>query len=180
MSAFHRVAATIFLALAATLALAGPAQASCAGPPTDSPYAFTGTVVEVDNSGRVATVVLDDGSEVVVQGGPDLGGSAATSVDRHYTLGGRYEFHPHNAKSPYEDDACTATQQLSGPTAGPVEPARDRLPGWVPVDEQAGPLGYLAAGAMVAVVVALLGALAILRAHRLRVLARRTRVRLEG
>lgn len=183
MSAFHRVAATVFLGLflglAATLALAGPAQASCAGPPTDSPYAFTGTVVEVDDSSRVATVVLDDGSEVVVQGGPDLGGSAATSVDRHYTLGGRYEFHPSNDTSPFQDNACSATRQLSGPTPGTAEPNEDQLPGWLPVDEQAGPDGYAAVGAVVAATIALLAVLAVLGARRSRI-GRNTRVRVEG
>lgn len=179
MRTLWRATATVFLGLAVAVALAGPAQASCAGPPTDSPHAFTGTVIEVDDNGRVATVVQDDGSEVVVQGGPDLGGSAVTSVDRHYTMGGRYEFHPLNAKSPYEDNACTATRQLAGPTATPVEPTRDRLPGWLPVDEQAGPVGYAAVGGMLVMAIALLAVPAVMTARRLRV-ARRTRTRLEG
>lgn len=161
------------------LSVAGPAQASCAEAPADSPFAFTGTVVAVADRDRVATVRLDDGSEVVVHGGPDLGGSSGTSLDRRYVLDGRYEFHPRNASSPYADDACTATRQLAGPTADPVEPARDRLPGWLPVDEQAGPLGYAVVGLGVAVTVALLGFLAVTAARRRR-LTRHHRVGLEG
>lgn len=178
MSSRQSAIGTLVLGLALVFAGAGPVQASCAEPPTDSPYAFTGTVVEVADNGRVATVVLDDGIEVEVQGGPYLGGSRGTSVDRHYALGGRYEFHPRNAKSPYEDDACSATSQLAGPTVTPVEPARDRFPGWVPVDEQSGPIGYAAVGGMPVLAIASIGVLAILRARRLQ-MTRRTRVRVE-
>jgi len=138
--------ATLGLGLALVVTVSGPAQASCAGPPTDSPYAFTATVVKVEDNDRVATVVRVDGREVVVLGSPYLGGSRGTSVDRHYALGGRYEFHPRNSKSPYEDDACTATRQIAGPTVVPVEAKEDRLPGWLPVDEQAGPAGYATLG----------------------------------
>ncbi len=110
-------AAAVALAVPAGVAFVAvtPAYASCAGPPEPSPYAFTGTVVETDAGGRVATVLTDDGREVDVVGTPDRSG--VTSVDREYAVGGRYEFHPHNEASPYQDHLCTATRQLSGPSA---------------------------------------------------------------
>ena len=85
---------------------------------------------------------------MLVRGDPDTCGFANTytSVDRRYSLGGRYEFHPLNNQSPYSDNACTATRQLSGPplSAFPEPQAPEEvLPGWLPVDEQAGPLGYV-------------------------------------
>jgi len=144
----RRLGLTLLLGLSVMLAFPVPAVASCAAPPMDSPYAFVGTVVEVKKDGRVATVVIDTGDTVVVHGSPELGDHTATSVDRRFALGGRYEFHPINATSPYQDNACTATRQLAGPTPTPVEPARDRLPGWLPVDEQDGPIGYAALAAM--------------------------------
>lgn len=179
MSALPRVAATVVLGLAVTLALAGPARASCAGPPTDSPYAFTGTVVEVEKDGRVAHVVLDNGRTVVVQGSPELRDGTATSVDRRFAAGARYEFHPFNDTSPFQDNACSATRQLAGPTPGPVEPNEDRLPGWLPVDEQAGPVGYAVVGAVVVATIGLLALIAVIRARHLR-MPRRSRVRAEG
>jgi hypothetical protein len=66
-----------------------------------------------------------------------------SSVDRRYALGGRYEFHPINAESPYRDNSCTATQQLAGPRLRPLESTKEFLPDWLPVDEQAGFVGYL-------------------------------------
>jgi hypothetical protein len=134
------------------LGMPGAAHASCAEPPTDSPYAFTGTVLSVNADGRLAHVRRDDGNRVDVHGGPTLRDDVGTSVDRHFAAGGRYEFHPRNASSPFQDDACTATRQLSGPSPAPVEPHDDRLPDWLPIDEQAGPSGYaigVAAGLLV-------------------------------
>lgn len=131
MRTLQRATATVLLGLAVLLALAGPAQASCAGPPTDSPYAFTGTVVEVEKDGRLAHVVLDDGSRVVVHGSPELGDRTATSVDRHFAAGARYEFHPFNDNSPFQDNACSATRRLAGPTPGSVPTDKDQLPGWL-------------------------------------------------
>lgn len=156
-------------ALAAVLLVAWPvaAQASCAGPPEDSPHAFIGTVLSVENEGRVANVVLDDGSRAVVHGSPSLGQHTRSSVDRLFAPGGRYEFHPINDASPFQDNACTATRQLAGPTPEPPEPAREWLPGWLPVDEQAGPVGYgLVAGMAVALLVPLVsGTVWIARRH---------------
>lgn len=140
-----RLLAPLVAAVAASLLLAAPAaHASCAGPPKPSPHAFVGTVIEAEADGRVATVVRDDGARVEVHGSPTPHDGAVTSVDRRFAVGGRYEFHPVNARSPFEDNACTATRQLAGPTPPPPDPARDRLPAWLPVDEQSGPLGYAA------------------------------------
>ncbi len=117
------------------------------------------TVVSVEHEGRTARVRTDDGRDVTVHGGGRSPASnSATSVDRRYAVDGRYEFHPINDASPFEDNACTATRQLSGPQPPPVAPADDRLPGWLPIDEQAPPVGYLvfvgALLAMLAVVAA--------------------------
>ena len=100
-----------------------PADASCAQPPASSAQRFTGVVVSVSDQGRTATVRTDDGRTVTVTGRGDPSG-AITSVDRTYTAGARYEFHPLNDASPYRDNACTATRELSstgGAAAGPVD-----------------------------------------------------------
>ena len=143
------------------------AQASCAAPALASPNAFVGTVNSVEKDGRVAQVVLDDGRRVTVHGSPELGDNTATSVDRRYAVGARYEFHPLNASSPYQDNACTATRQLSGPSPRPVEPAEDRLPGWLPVDEQAGPLGYALVATALVLVLAIVAATVVRTRRRL-------------
>ena len=97
-----------------------PASASCAGTPLRSAAAFTGVVTATPSAGRVATVRTDAGVTVEVRGTPG-GLVGASSVDRSYEVGGRYEFHPVNDASPYEDNACTATQLLSpGPRPGPA------------------------------------------------------------
>lgn len=140
-----RLLAPLVAAVAAPLLLAAPpAHASCAESPEPSRHAFVGTVIDVEADGRIATVVRDDGTRVEVHGSPTPHDGAVTSVDRRYAVGGRYEFHPANARSPFEDNACTATRQLAGPTPPPPDPSRDWLPAWLPVDEQAGPVGYAA------------------------------------
>ena len=167
MNRMSRVTATVVVVLAAGLAAVGPARASCAGSPADSPNAFTGTVLEVEKDGRVAHVVLDSGRRVVVHGSPELGGRTATSVDRHFVAGARYEFHPFNDSSPFQDNACTATRQLAGPTPEPVEPNEDRLPGWLPVDEQAGPAGYAMVGGGLLLLATLVGLIRLAARRRL-------------
>jgi hypothetical protein len=89
-----------------------PAVGSCAETQIRSPYAFTGVVVSTRSQGRVATVRTDTGATVQVLGTPETN-SVATSVDRTYQVGGRYEFHPINSSSPYQDNACTFTHLLS-------------------------------------------------------------------
>lgn len=164
-----RLLAPLVAAAAAPLLLAAPAaHASCAGPPEPSPHAFVGTVIDVEAGGRIATVVRDDGTRVEIHGSPTPHDGAVTSVDRRFAAGGRYEFHPENARSPFEDNACTATRQLAGPTPPPPHPARDRLPAWLPVDEQSGPLGYaaLAGSAGVALGLVTVGVRRLARRHR--------------
>jgi hypothetical protein len=102
--------AALFTAASIT-AVPGGASASCAGTPVASLYAFTGAVAATEREGRVAHVTTDAGRQVIVRGTPS--DSGATSVDRAYIVEARYEFHPLNDSSPFEDNACTATRQLS-------------------------------------------------------------------
>ncbi len=147
----HPYRAMALMLCAGTLGVLGavPATASCAtDSPEPSPDAFLGTVIGTSAGGRVAEVVTDDGATVTVQGTEATSwfSNSYSSVDRRYALGGRYEFHPTNDHSPYSDNACTATRQVSGPplSAFPEPEAREGvLPDWLPVDEQAGPLGYM-------------------------------------
>jgi hypothetical protein len=144
-----RLAAALLIALAFGALAVPPAAASCAtGSPEASPYAFVGTVIATGEGGRVAEVVTDEGEKVTVQGTEDTSwlSDSYTSVDRRYALGARYEFHPLNDESPYSDNACTATRKLSGPALSAFPETRAGggvLPDWLPVDEQAGPIGYL-------------------------------------
>jgi hypothetical protein len=115
------LAALLLLLVAAVVigvATGLPVAASCAESPSPSPYAFEGVVTQVRSDGRVATVRTDSGDVVQVIGG-ETDANQSSSVDRQYAVGGRYEFHPTNAKSPYQDNACTATRQLSGPAYDP-------------------------------------------------------------
>lgn len=175
-----RVATVLFCAWTLGVLGAAPAAASCAtDSPARSPYAFVGTVIATSEGDRVAEVVTDDGVAVIVRGAQDTSGfgNTYTSVDRRYALGGRYEFHPLNNESPYSDNACTATRQLSGPplSALPEPQAPEEvLPAWLPVDEQAGPLGYVIFfGSIVA---GTLAVFAVLRG----LIRRRVRSRLDG
>ncbi|WP_104106189.1 hypothetical protein [Nocardioides sp. 616] len=122
----------------------------------------------------MAEVVTDEAATVTVQGTKDRTwfSNSYSSSDRRYALGGRYEFHPLNDDSPYSDNACTATRQVSGPllSAFPEPQTREgMLPEWLPVDEQAGPLGYLIFFGPIAV-----GALALFTVLRGRHRRRRT------
>jgi len=118
-----RLASIAGLAVAAVLLAAAPAQASCVQPPLASPHRFAGTVTAVSNAGRTATVRTDNGRTVTVVGSDADGPNAATSVDRAYQVGVRYEFHPINDTSPYRDNACTATHAIGAGSAGTGEPA---------------------------------------------------------
>jgi hypothetical protein len=136
---------SVGLMAAATLAAAPAANASCAGPPAESPHAFVGTVIDTREEDRIATVITDQGRRVTVLGTSDDSwfAESSSSADRRYALGGRYEFHPTNASDPYRDNACTATHKIAGPEPQPLEAGMEILPGWLPVDEQAGPVGYV-------------------------------------
>ena len=90
-----------------------PARASCSGHPPRSPAAFIGVVVQTRSKGRIATVRTAAGATVEVVGTPATEESEGTSVDRTFEVGARYQFHPVNNASPYEDNDCTATRLLS-------------------------------------------------------------------
>jgi hypothetical protein len=163
----------IMMVLALLVVRPAPAaMASCVtSHPPRSPYAFVGTVIDTDANDRIATVVTDDGTRVTVDG-LQAGGrffNSISEVDRRFAVGARYEFHPLNGKSPYRDNSCTATRKLAGPAVPPLPAAPKWLPAWLPVDEQAGPLGYaLVVSPVIAVLVAggLLGRRAWRRRHR--------------
>jgi hypothetical protein len=76
---------------------------------------FVGTVTSTSYAGRKATVLVetiwygpDLPAQVEVIGSPAL--NAATSVDRSFQQGARYLFVPTNNQSPFQDNACSATQ----------------------------------------------------------------------
>ena len=102
------------------------AQASCVAPPPmkkaieEAPAVFVGSVTEVTNGGRWATVKVEDvwkgtsvEESVQVRGGPpdpSGGGGVITSVDREYEPGRTYLFVPFRGKSSvFRDNACTRT-----------------------------------------------------------------------
>lgn len=103
----------VLLGSGVTALTGAPAAASCVLPPQKSSHAFTGTVTAVAWDGRVASVTTDDGETVEVRG-TEATAASATSVDRTYQVGARYEFHPLNDASPYWDNACTATHKIAG------------------------------------------------------------------
>jgi hypothetical protein len=135
-----RVAVLLF---AAAVASGPPAYASCATEAMVSPYAFVGTVISTERKDHIATVITDSGQRVTVLGTEGGFPESFRSTDRRYALGGLYEFHPLDGESPYRDNICTATQQLAGPRLRPLPPPNDFLPDWLPIDEQAGFVGYL-------------------------------------
>ncbi len=135
----------VLLTVAAWTWPAESAGASCARI-ARSPHAFTGVVVATRSHDRIATVETDDGQTVEVHGGP-AEEAVFSSVDRAYERGGRYEFHPHDANSPYQDDECTATRLLGHVTLPPPPP---EAPSLVPAAVLAGLL--VAVGAVLLLV----------------------------
>ena len=126
-----RLPAVVVLAMAIAFLTGPPVAASCAGPITAAGAAplqgqldgaavvFVGQVVGTSNSGRVARVKVETvwrgdmiPTYVTVSGTP-AGGSAATSVDRTFTVGHRYLFAPYSGPSPYQDNSCSPTQEYS-------------------------------------------------------------------
>lgn len=115
----------VLLGLLAVLLLPVAAHASCAVqlPLSESLAAssvvFTGTVVSVAGGDRIATVLVDEvwkggdlPEQVEVRGGPG-DPQSITSVDRSFMKGDKYLFVPINEAPPFEDNACTATQEYS-------------------------------------------------------------------
>lgn len=117
------------------LGSAGVADASCVLPPTTSASSFTGTVLTTQNRDRIARVRTDAGAEVTVLGTESPDANSASSVDRTFVPGARYEFHPVSDASPFRDNACTATRRLTGPGPAPVaaELPDTGVPGYLPV-----------------------------------------------
>ena len=130
-----RIAGATGLTALFLLGSTGVADASCVFPPTTSASSFPGTVLTTQNRDRIAQVRTDTGAEVTVLGTESPDTTSATSVDRTFIPGVRYEFHPLNDASPFRDNACTATRQLtataeSAPTASPtVKPKPTAAPG---------------------------------------------------
>jgi hypothetical protein len=98
--------------------LAAPVQASCFQTAIASADKFTGTVTATSNKGRTATVRTDDGKTVTVMGSEAAEPNSATTVDRSFAVGTRYEFHPVNDTDPYLDNACTATHAIGAGGVG--------------------------------------------------------------
>ena len=171
------------LAVALTVLVAAPSAtlAACATAPQPAKEAvffgdvvFVGTVLRTENEGRWPTVRVEErwkaadglAETVVVRGGPEPG--TATTTDRTY-LPGRYLFVVENQGGVLVDDACTGTQAWSEDLA-PLRPA-----GVAPaaVELPTDPLGSLnpgqlavVAGLLVALLVAIVAYLYVLRARR--------------
>ena len=171
------------LAVVITAILAGPsaALAACSTAPQSAKDAvffgdvvFVGTVLRTENEGRWPTVRLEErwkgadrlADTVVVRGGPEPG--TATTTDRTY-LPGRYLFVVENRGGVLVDDACTGTQawteDLGALRPAGVAPAAVELP--------TDPLGSIntgqlatVAGLLVALLVAIVAYLYVLRARR--------------
>ncbi len=108
--------ATVLVAVPVT-----PAHAACS-PPIDQIAAmqradsvFVGQVIELTDSSRIATVQV-----IEIWKGPDLdalvtvngslsGAPAVRVTDRTYLLGGTYLVVPFGSRSPFFDEACSAT-----------------------------------------------------------------------
>ena len=119
---------------AGVLFVSSTASASCAGQPTPSPHAFVGTVERTESAGRLAAVLTEGGREVEVRGGETREGVAASN-DRTYDVGSTYEFHPVNAASPFQDNACTATRLLASAGELPARSVGDQPAGKITVPE---------------------------------------------
>ncbi len=102
--------AAMLFAATSFAAVPEPAVASCVGQPIVSVHAFTGTVVYTRHGGLTARVLTGKGELVTIAGTMDP--SVITLLDRSYTAGARYEFHPLNDRPPYLDNACTATHEI--------------------------------------------------------------------
>lgn len=171
------------LAVVAAGLLAAPPTvlAACATVPQSAEDAvffgdvvFVGTVLRTENEGRWPTVRVEErwkgagglGDTVVVRGGPEPG--TATTTDRTY-LPGRYLFVVENQGGVLADTACSGTRawtdELAPLRPAGVAPAAAELP--------TDPLGSInpgqvaaIAGLLVALLVAIVAYLYVLRARR--------------
>jgi hypothetical protein len=178
------VAAALGVLLAAALvvlAVPSAALAACSTAPQPAEDAvffadvvFVGTVLRTENEGRWPTVRVEErwkgadglADTIVVRGGPEPG--TATTTDRTY-LPGRYLFVVDNQGGVLVDSACTGTQAWTDALAplrpATVTPAAVELP--------TDPLGSIdpgqvaaVAGLLVALLVAIVAYLYVLRARR--------------
>lgn len=172
--------ASLVAAAAVLLASGTGAEASCAVAPLEdsirvSDVAFVGTVVELANGDRWATVNVEE-----IWHGPDLApvvevragqaGDAASSIDRTYSLG-RYLFVVTMAQGALHDNACSPTTEWTADLEK-FRPPDARRPS-APIDTEAepttgtSPLSPVVVGAaMVVAVVALFGAVTLLARRR--------------
>ena len=133
-----RIAAVPMLMLLPFLAPVG-AYASCAAPPpgqvpwATADIAFVGTVVDLENRARWATVRVeevwvgpDQPAEVVVRGGP--GGDASLSTERTYHRGVRYVFAVELIDGELSDSACSGTTEVDAIDLDAMRPADVRAP----------------------------------------------------
>lgn len=112
-----------------------PAAASCGTVPpvrkaiTTSEVVIVGTVIDLENLDRWATVRVDEvwegeevPEEIEVRAGPK-GERTMTTVDRTYVLGRQYLFFPYRDRPDfYRDSACSATTAF-GPRLMKFRPA---------------------------------------------------------
>ena len=140
MPSLPRLRAVLSLAFALSAALSaalmsspGIALADCMAPPPvdvavkSADIVFVGTVTEVANGNRWATVSVDEiwagpdlPNPLLIKGGPDA--NTATSVDRSFEVGVRYLFFPYvdngGEAAPLQaaglsDNSCTSTQPMT-------------------------------------------------------------------
>lgn len=177
------VVAFVLAALAFGGSLARPAPVLGACPTAPQPaedavlfgdVVFVGTVLRSENEGRWPTVRVEErwkgaaglADTVVVRGGPEPG--TATATDRTY-LPGRYLFIVRNENGVLADDGCSGTQAWTDELAPlrpvGVTPAATELP--------TDPLGSInpgtlaaVAGLLVALLIAIVAYLYVLRARR--------------
>lgn len=162
-----KISRALALAVALVAALsASPASASCAVPPelgehlATADVVFVGTVTRLADDDRTAVVRVEEiwrgpamPATVTVFGGPD-GMDGFTSVDRTYAAGQRYLFAVGVADGKLQDSACSATREWA-PELADQRPAEVSYPTATdaPADAGSVPVGLLAAGAAVLLVV---------------------------
>jgi hypothetical protein len=122
------------LVLTALVTVAPAAQASCVFVSDyeesldEAPILFVGTVDDVTNGDRTATVTVDevwkgDVPRATTVIGGAVGENTASSVDRTYRLGRRYLFAPYERdRANFQDNACTPTR-VFGPRLERFRPA---------------------------------------------------------
>jgi hypothetical protein len=123
MRLWGRAPAEALLVAAALVGVASPVHARCAESPTpkralaSNDVVFAGRVIETAGGGRVAVVEIQS----IWKGGGLLGVTrveggdpeSPSRDDRTFEAGQEYVFFPRNADPPFQDDACSATTELT-------------------------------------------------------------------